>query len=466
MVTMALPAARSSTVEEWQPPTALRFATAAFGALAAIAACALLALVGWRGLARSSGAVAAAPAATREFTLEAKEVDWELYPGTTVKAWTFNGTVPGPEIRVTEGDLVRVTLKNSLPAPTSIHWHGIDVPNNMDGVPGVTQDAVPPGGTFTYEFVATNPGTRWYHSHQDAEIQVPLGLFGAFIVEPKTPPQGAVQYDREFTYILSEWSLALTPDVATGDATLPLSGPGAAHSKEPDFDLFLMNGHAGEAIEPVTVKTGDRVRIRLINAGSLVHTMHTHGHSFKVIATDGNFIPPAQQLTKDSVTLGPSERVDIELLANNPGVWMFHCHIEHHMANGMMTFIRYEGAPAPAGAAMPAMPGMPGTTVSAAAPSAPVLSADDPAVAAAAVKITMTDNHYSSPTLTIPAGSSVAFINRGANLHTATSFDGLFESGSLAPGQAWVYTFTTPGTYRYFCRQHILNGMTGTITVT
>src|SRR5207249_3000833 len=104
-------------------------------------------------------ASAAAPGATREFTLEAKEVDWDLQPGTTVKAWTFNGQMPGPEIHVTEGDLVRVTLKNSLPVPTTIHWHGVDVPNNMDGVPGMTQDAVPPGGTFTYEFVATNPGT-------------------------------------------------------------------------------------------------------------------------------------------------------------------------------------------------------------------------------------------------------------------------------------------------------------------
>ena len=166
--------------------------------------------------------VGAAPhPTTREFTLVAREADWEIMPGVVVKAWTYNGTIPWPELRVNEGDLVRVTLQNQLPIPTTIHWHGVDVPNAMDGVPGMTQEAVPPGGSFTYEFVATNPGTRWYHSHQDPEIQVPLGLFGPLIIEPRNPPPDAPTYDHEYTYMLSEWSLALTPDVATGAASLP-----------------------------------------------------------------------------------------------------------------------------------------------------------------------------------------------------------------------------------------------------
>jgi plastocyanin len=437
------------------------------------------------------GKPAALPAlpALREFTLTAQEVDWQLMPGTTVKAWTYNGTVPGPELRVTEGDLVRVTLQNRLPVPTTIHWHGVDVPNAMDGVPGLTQDAVPPGGSFVYEFTATNPGTRWYHPHQDAEVQTPLGLFGPLIIEPRTPPTDQPLYDREYTYSLSEWSLALTPQVATGQASLPLAGPGASHSKEPDFDLFLMNGHAFEGILPITVKQDERIRIRLINAGALVHTIHSHGHSFKVVATDGNPVPAVAQLTKDSVTLGPSERVDIEILATNPGVWMFHCHMQHHAANGMMTSIQYEGVAPPLGVAsqvghdhgsMPfaggalggsaAVAGAAGSTgggsttnpTTTLANAVYVAAADVPANAA---KIVMTDNRNTPGQITVPVGALVAWINSGTNLHTATSFTGAFESGSIPPGKAFTFAFSKPGTYQYYCRQHLLNGMSGTIVV-
>jgi FtsP/CotA-like multicopper oxidase with cupredoxin domain len=405
----------------------------------------------------------AAPAqATREFTLVAQEADWEIFPGTVVKAWTYGGTVPGPELRVTEGDLVRVTLQNTLPVPTTIHWHGVDVPWAMDGVPGLTQDAVPPGGTFTYEFTATNPGTRWYHTHQDSEIQTPLGLYGPLIIEPKTPPAGAVSYNREYTYTLSEWALAMTPDVATGEASLPLSGPGSPQSKQLDFDLFLINGKAHDSIPPIALRQGERVRVRLINAGQLVHTIHPHGHSFKIIATDGNFVPPANQLVKDSVTLGPSERVDIEIHATNPGVWMFHCHMAHHAANGMMTVLRYEDAPAPAlgmghqheAAALP---------VVAAAPSAPALAAAD--VPGSATKVVMTDNRFGPSKVTVRPGTTVAWVNNGANLHTISDYNGKFESGSIATGKAFTFTFNEPGEYRYLCRQHLFNGMAGTITV-
>jgi plastocyanin len=410
---------------------------------------------------------AAAPNAIREFTLEAKQVDWELFPGATVKAWTYGGQMPGPEIRVTEGDLVRVTLRNSLPEATTIHWHGVDVPNAMDGVPGMTQDAVAPGESFTYEFVATNPGTRWYHSHQNAEIQVPLGMYGPFIVEPKTPPAGEPRYDREYTYTLSEWALALTPEVASGEASLPRSGPGAPHAKQLDFDLFLMNGHAHEDIPPVVVNTGERVRIRLINAGSLMHTIHSHGHSFKIVATDGNPVPPAAQLTKDSVTIGPSERVDIELLATNPGVWMFHCHMEHHMANGMMTTIQYEGVAAPSlatGAVGQMASGHSGHAISPAPAAAAAAPAVD-AVPQGATKVAMVDNRFQPASLTVPRGTTVAWLNNGANVHTVSARDGSTDSGAIAPGKAFLQVFDKPGIYQFICRQHLLNGMTTTVTV-
>jgi FtsP/CotA-like multicopper oxidase with cupredoxin domain len=411
---------------------------------------------------------ARAPGALREFTIETKEASWEIFPGAAVKAWTYNGQVPGPEIRVTEGDLVRVTLKNSLPEPTTIHWHGVDVPNNMDGIPGITQDAVPPGGTFTYEFVATNPGTRWYHSHQDSEIQLPLGLYGPMIVEPAAPVAGEPVYDREYTYVLSEWSLALTPDVATGNATLPRSGPGAPHSKQLDYDFFLMNGHAHESIEPVMLSKGERVRIRLINAGSLVHTVHTHGHSFKIVATDGNPVPAVAQLTKDSVTLGPSERVDIELLATNPGVWVFHCHMEHHMANGMMTTIQYEGVqPVVQGGGGHGAHSSPPPASAASAPSLASTTAlpEAAAVPQNATKVSMVDNRFQPASLTVRAGTTVAWINNGANVHTVSGRDGSVDSGAILPGKAFLHAFSTPGTYQFICRQHLLNGMSTTVTV-
>jgi FtsP/CotA-like multicopper oxidase with cupredoxin domain/plastocyanin len=409
---------------------------------------------------RGTAPVAQAAAAhqsnqVREFTLEAVEAQIDLAPGVTVRAWTYNGQLPGPELRVQEGDTVRILVKNSLPVPTTIHWHGIDVTNSMDGVPGVTQDPIQPGETFTYEFVAKPAGTRWYHSHQDPEMQVPLGLYGPLIVEPRdiAPAAGQpapVRYDREYTVMLQEWALGLTPEVAMG---VEGAVPPKTHSKEIDRDLFLMNGRASDGILPLQIKQGQRMRIRLINAGSLVHSIHLHGHQFKIVATDGNPVPPAAQLIKDTVTIGPAERFDLEIVGDNPGYWMFHCHMEHHMANGMMTLLQYEGYQPPL---------LSTTHVHAPQPAAPAASADP---TTATQRISMTDNRFGPATSTVPAGTTVAWTNQGVNLHTITSLDGLFDSGAVKPGDSFAYTFTRPGTYRVICRQHLLNGMAGVIHV-
>jgi FtsP/CotA-like multicopper oxidase with cupredoxin domain len=149
----------------------------------------------------------------REFTLTASEFDCELTADVTVRVWGYNGQMPGPELRVREGDTVRVTLRNDLSVPTTIHWHGINVPNAMDGVAGLNQAPVKPGEEFVYEFTATPAGTRWYHSHTDADLQVPMGLYGALIVEPRDRP---ATYDRDYVMMLTEWDLELTPAVASG----------------------------------------------------------------------------------------------------------------------------------------------------------------------------------------------------------------------------------------------------------
>jgi FtsP/CotA-like multicopper oxidase with cupredoxin domain len=222
-------------------------------------------------------------------------------------------------IRVTEGDQVRIVVKNELPDATTVHWHGVEVPNAMDGVPGVTQAPIEPGESFTYEFVAKPAGTFMYHSHFEGDVQVSAGLYAPFIIDPKEPEENPPAVDQ--TLMISESRLR---DGQTF-APMPMTG------MEPNF--FTINGKAFPATEEVTVKKGERVRLRLIGIGQLIHPMHLHGIPFNIVATDGHAVPEAAQLTKDTVTVAPGERYDIEFVATEPGQWMLHCHILHHTTN-------------------------------------------------------------------------------------------------------------------------------------
>lgn len=448
-------------------------------ALAAIFAVAMIA-----GTVASSWPKAAAKyePQVREFTLTASEFDWEIQPGTVVRAWGYNGSVPGPEIRVKEGDLVRVTLQNELPVATTIHWHGVMVPPAMDGPAGLNQAPVEPGETFVYEFVAKPAGTRMYHSHTDVVNQIQLGLYGAFIVEPA---ETTTEYDQEYTYTIAEWDLEMTPRVAQG---LDPRGPRDSQLRggELGADLFLMNGHTHEAIPPIDVNEGDKVLIRLINMGNMGHPVHLHGHLFKIVATDGNPVPEAAQLTKDTVWIAPGERYDIELVADNPGIWMVHCHIENHAANGMMTLIEYEGeAPTgplaevwntDSGLSAPmdhSAHGAPATTPEPTPTTAPVETPATAATPAASTEppadaavVSMVDDRFGPKELTIKAGTTVTFVNNGSNWHSVAAIDGSFTSAQIKSGDSYTVTFETPGTYKYICRHHARAGMIGTIVVT
>lgn len=257
------------------------------------------------------------------FNLAAKPVRWEILPGTRVTAWTYDGVVPGPEIRVPYGQRVRIIVKNDLPDGTTVHWHGVDVPNAMDGVPGVTQAPIKPGASFTYEFNAipaggdSEGGTFLYHSHVDEDRQFGLGQSGAFVIEPKQP-QG---YDVEKTVLIQEWNL----DAATG-ATRPAM---EMEGMLPNF--FTLNGKSYPATETANVKRGQRVLFRLVGAGSLSHPMHLHGTDFAVIAKDGH--PVAAPFRADVIQVGSGERYDIAFTFDRPGKWVFHCHIGHHLTN-------------------------------------------------------------------------------------------------------------------------------------
>ncbi|MBI1281337.1 MAG: multicopper oxidase domain-containing protein [Anaerolineaceae bacterium] len=253
------------------------------------------------------------------FSLTAEPVIWKILDGVSVTAWTYNGTVPGPMIRVTEGDRVRINFTNNLPEPTTIHWHGINVPNAMDGVPGVTQEAIQPGATFTYEFTAGPVGTFMYHSHYDSDVQVGLGLYAPFIIDPKQPTAPAPDVDA--TLMLSEWR------VINGQTfpAMPMSGA------EPNY--FTINGHAFPSTDTINVKVGQRVHLRLVGIGQFIHPMHLHGMPFEVVAIDGYPVPEGARQTRDTLSVAPGERYDIEFVATEPGTWLFHCHILHHVTN-------------------------------------------------------------------------------------------------------------------------------------
>ena len=309
--------------------------------------------------------VAATPSATgvvREFALVAQEAPWEIAPGVTVPAVTYNNEVPGPLIRVTEGDTIRVTLKNELSQATSIHWHGLHVPNAMDGVPPFTQAPVEPGETFVYEFPASHAGTFMYHPHTNAVEQIDRGLYAPLIIDQKQ--RSETRFDKEFVMVLSAWNALSATDGEDG-RMMPMPGMNM------NYNYFTINGKSFPLAPEWLVETGDVVRVRLINISNLAHPMHLHGQDFTVVAKDGEPIRSVSQLTMNTLSIDAGETYDIVFRADNPGTWLFHCHELHHTENdgvepgGLMQVIRHAGSPGPATAPgqtatpMPAkMPGM------------------------------------------------------------------------------------------------------------
>lgn len=233
------------------------------------------------------------------FTLVCEEVDWEVEEGLIAKAMTYNGVVPGPEIRVTEGDRVRIVCTNNMTQSTAIHFHGLIIPNEVDGVPMLTQAPITPGSTFTYEFTVKNPGTHMYHSHHNAAEQVTRGLLGAFIIEPKDK-------SRE--------------PVVTADYNMILNDSG--------IGTYTLNGKSFPYTQPMVAKKGEKIRVRYYNEGLMIHPMHLHGIPQLVFAKDGYNLP-APYLC-DTLNIAPGERYDVLIDCTEPGIWAYHCHILTH----------------------------------------------------------------------------------------------------------------------------------------
>jgi FtsP/CotA-like multicopper oxidase with cupredoxin domain len=260
---------------------------------------------------------------TKVFDLTASVIDWNILAGEQVQAYAFNRQVPGPRIRVTEGDRVRINVKNELPEATSVHWHGMILPNEMDGPADVTQKPIEPGETFAYEFTASQQGTYFYHSHKEPDRQQALGMYGALIVDPEDPSADeSYDYDLEYTIQLQEW---LEKEGYTYPAML-------MEGAMPNF--FTINGKSYPKTETIDMKVGEKVRLRFIGSNNnFVHPMHVHGGPFKVVQTDGNPVPETAQIEKDTVNVGPGERYDVIWEAREPGKWLVHCHIPHHTTN-------------------------------------------------------------------------------------------------------------------------------------
>ena len=235
---------------------------------------------------------------TKRWELTASVFRWETEPGVFVEAWGYNEMVPGPQLRAEVGDHIQIVLHNDLLAPTTIHSHGLIVPNDMDGVPVISQPAVMPGETFTYDYVVRNAGSHMYHSHFMAQRQVPLGLLGALVVTDPNEPRDTDQ-DIDYTMILNDGPLG-----------------------------FTLNGKGFPATEPIVATLGQTVRVRYMNEGLQIHPMHLHGIPQLVIAKDGYYLPDPHY--EDTVLVAPGERVDVLIDASELGIWAFHCHILTH----------------------------------------------------------------------------------------------------------------------------------------
>jgi manganese oxidase len=256
------------------------------------------------------------------FHLIAEPVEHEIAPGLVINAWGYNGRVHGPTIEAVEGDRCRFYVTNRLPGPTTVHWHGMILPNGMDGVGGLTQPYIRPGETFRYEFSTRHPGTFMYHPHMDEMTQIALGLTGLFVVHPRRP-EPAPRPVRDYALLLHEWKVragSARPD--------PL--------EMVDFNVLTINAKSGPATAPLVAETGDLVRIRIANLSPMNHhPIHIHGHAFEIVETDGGPIPASARWPETTVLVPVGSARVVEFIADAPGDWAVHCHMTHHMMNQM-----------------------------------------------------------------------------------------------------------------------------------
>ncbi len=256
----------------------------------------------------------------KEFHLVAEPIVREFAPGMKVNLWGYNGQTPGPTLEAVEGDKVRIFVTNHLPEPTTVHWHGMLVPNGMDGVGGLNQPHIDPGKTFVYEFELRKSGTFMYHPHSDEMVQMAMGMMGMFIVHPRDASFRPV--DRDFVFIMSTYRV----DPGTALPNI---------NEMTEFNMWTWNARVFPGIDSLAVRLGDKVRVRMGNLTMTNHPIHLHGHSFAVSCTDGGWVPESAQWPEVTIDVPVGAIRAFDVVADNPGDWAFHCHKAHHTMNAM-----------------------------------------------------------------------------------------------------------------------------------
>lgn len=256
--------------------------------------------------------------------LVAEPVEHEMAPGLKVQCWGYNGRTPGPVIEAVAGDRVRIYVTNRLPEATTVHWHGVRVPNGMDGVAGLTQRPIEVGETYRYEFTVPDAGTFMYHPHFDDMTQQAMGMMGMFVVHPRDAALAAkMRVDRDYAIMLSEWRV----DPGT---SRPVT------TEMTDFNLLTMNSKVYPATEPIVAQLGERVRIRFGNLGAMEHhPIHLHGFQMTLTETDGGIVVESARQMANTVLVPVGSTRAVEFVADNPGDWAMHCHMTHHTMNQM-----------------------------------------------------------------------------------------------------------------------------------
>jgi FtsP/CotA-like multicopper oxidase with cupredoxin domain len=256
----------------------------------------------------------------KEFHLVAEPVVREIAPGMKANLWGYNGQSPGPTLECVEGDRVRIFVTNRLPEHTTIHWHGILLPNGMDGVGGLTQPQIQPGKTFVYEFEMRKSGTFMYHPHADEMVQMAMGMMGAIVVHPRNPTEHVV--DRDYVFLINAYDIdpgSYTPRVATMT----------------EFNLWTWNSRAFPGIDSLVCGVGERLRIRMGNLTMTNHPIHIHGTELFVTCTDGGWVPPTARWPEVTVDMPVGAMRTIECVFRDPGDWSLHCHKSHHTMGPM-----------------------------------------------------------------------------------------------------------------------------------
>lgn len=256
----------------------------------------------------------------REFHLRATPTKRELLPGIWMQAYGYNELFPGPVLEMIQGERVRIVFRNDLPEETTLHPHGLELPVSMDGIPGVTQNLIRPGETFVYEFDVHQEGSFFLHPH--VAMQEAVGMVVPFIIHPKVAHTPVV--DRDFVLVTQQFFIR--PNASIPDTT------------SMDWNFLTINGRSGPYTTPLVCKLGERVRLRFINFSTLhQHPMHLHGHTFWITGTEGGRIPDSAWIPSNNVVVGVAQSRDVEFIANNPGDWVLHCHMFHHMMNHMVS---------------------------------------------------------------------------------------------------------------------------------